>query len=905
MEAADVTAYETLYSLPAIQPNVVVLPTGSDPGYTADSTEGEAVLDVDRVLATAPGAGPDLLIAKNALAFSVTFSLLQYNISTLNDPIQSLSFGACEYSATSRTYALQFDSYFATAAAQGIGTYISSGDNGAAGCDAGSTTIPSTQVIAPNLLCASSYATCVGGTEFADFTNPSAFWSSTNSTTKVSALGYIPEGAWNEPITTNSAGTTVYRATGTGGGASTAIPKPAFQTGVGVPADGARDTPDVSFAGSTHNAYVLCYAAAGATCATGGYVYPVGGTSASAPSMAGVAALLNQKRGARQGNLNPLFYRLAASPANGVFHDVTPATAGVTPCDVATPSLCNNSTPSPTSLTGGLTGYPVTTGFDLATGLGSLDVTAFITAANIGITPSTITLGASPNPTTVGAGTILTATITPTGNAVPAGAIPAGTVQFYLDGKVIGLPADVSAGLATFTYNAPSAGIFPLTAIYSGDPTFASQTAAAVSLQIDPAPFTVTPSLSSLTLTSAAGNAGTASLRVASAGTFAGAVALSCRVLHLSGTAAATCTIAPDTVTVDAGGADSSASLTVNALPGTSGNLQVLVTGTSGTLNYTAPPIAVTVTAPGFTIAATPSSASILAGDTATSLLTVTSANLFTGTVALSCTVKAASGNAAGSCQVSPATAQLDSGASASSMLTVSTSTGTSGVLTVSVSGTGATTGASIGASATATVTVTVDTPRFTLTASPSTLGTLSAGATSGNVSTITLTSVNGLAAAVQLTCTAALTTGGAVSNPPGCSLTPASVTLSPNGSQTAVATLATAAGSSSCLTAGFTLPAGRHPTGSRSASLLAIAALCGLLLPFGRSRRRRLPKLLLSVSLLAALTSLAGCGGGGTPRTPCTNVIAGRTTAGTYTVTVTGVSGSLTSSTTFTVTVN
>ena len=125
VQPADVTAYETLYSLPSQQPTVVVLPTGTDPGYTADGNEGEAILDVDRVLATAPSAGPDLLVAKNALAFTTTFSLLQYNISTLNDPIQSLSFGACEYSSSSRTYAQQFDSYFATAAAQGIGTFIS------------------------------------------------------------------------------------------------------------------------------------------------------------------------------------------------------------------------------------------------------------------------------------------------------------------------------------------------------------------------------------------------------------------------------------------------------------------------------------------------------------------------------------------------------------------------------------------------------------------------------------------------------------------------------------------------------------------------------------------------------------------------------------------------------------
>ena len=38
--------------------------------------------------------------------------------------------------------------------------------------------------------------------------------------------------------------------------------------------------------------------------------------------MAGIAALLNQKLGVPQGNLNPVLYKLAAT-ANNIFHDVT------------------------------------------------------------------------------------------------------------------------------------------------------------------------------------------------------------------------------------------------------------------------------------------------------------------------------------------------------------------------------------------------------------------------------------------------------------------------------------------------------------------------------------------------------------------------------------------------------
>lgn len=95
--------------------------------------------------------------------------------------------------------------------------------------------------------------------------------------------------------------------------------------------------------------------------------------------MAGIAALIDQKLGAPQGNLNPALYRLAATTPD-VFHDVTVASSGIVDCDIETPSMCNNSTPSPSALTGGLAGFEVGPGYDLATGLGSIDAANLVDA---------------------------------------------------------------------------------------------------------------------------------------------------------------------------------------------------------------------------------------------------------------------------------------------------------------------------------------------------------------------------------------------------------------------------------------------------------------------------------------------------------------------------------------------
>ena len=181
------------------------------------------------------------------------------------------------------------------------------------------------------------------------------------------------------------------------------IATPSWQTGTGVPgARAGRYTPDISFSASCHDGYYGCFAADSNGC-TPNFEYFCG-TSAAAPDMAGVTALLDQKLGKGQGNLNPRLYQMAMNvPA--AFHDVTVASSGVTNCSVNTPSMCNNSIPGPRESSSGQAGFLVTAGYDEVTGLGSLDVENFI--VNFAKQTPAITWA---NPANIVYGTALTST---------------------------------------------------------------------------------------------------------------------------------------------------------------------------------------------------------------------------------------------------------------------------------------------------------------------------------------------------------------------------------------------------------------------------------------------------------------------------------------------------------------
>src|ERR1019366_3550347 len=96
------------------------------------------------------------------------------------------------------------------------------------------------------------------------------------------------------------------------------------QSAPGVPSDGFRDTPDVSLNAASSVGYVTFTEYDPKT----GSFYASSGTSPTAQSFGGIMALVIQSLGGgRQGNPNPILYRLATAQYGGsgaaVFHDVT------------------------------------------------------------------------------------------------------------------------------------------------------------------------------------------------------------------------------------------------------------------------------------------------------------------------------------------------------------------------------------------------------------------------------------------------------------------------------------------------------------------------------------------------------------------------------------------------------
>lgn len=347
----DIDAFRTEFGLPARTSanfaNPPILVGTTNPGVVSGDVD-ESNLDLEWSAALAPAAKVIFIYAGSAA--NGAFGAIQYAIDNNTAPIISSSYGLCELDFTT-TQIAQLVTFGQQANTQGQTVVAAAGDTGPADCD--SPPLPAQGGLSIDLPGGLPYVTSVGGTEFSgDASSSSPFWS-----TGGAAQSYIPETTWNDTVATN-------QLDATGGGLSTFFSKPDWQSATGVPNDGARDVPDIAFnASNTHDPYILC--TGGNTSCSNNLA---GGTSFGAPTFAGIVALLNQQVGGAQGNVNPTLYKLNGTTPTA-FHDVTTGN-NIVPCQVGTPN-CPSS---------GSYGYSAGTGYDLVTGLGSLEVTNLVNA---------------------------------------------------------------------------------------------------------------------------------------------------------------------------------------------------------------------------------------------------------------------------------------------------------------------------------------------------------------------------------------------------------------------------------------------------------------------------------------------------------------------------------------------
>lgn len=507
VSTTDLNNFRSAAGLPA---STVTMTLQGGTSTQCSGDEGESDLDIEWAGGVAKGAQIIFVYAGLNTGDSCTgnrvnsvWDALQYAVDNNVAPFISTSYGFCESGLGSAFAGPNgtLEGWTKQAISQGQTISAASGDAGAADCDSGTTATQGLAVDAPASL---PEVTGAGGNEFTgdsagtvSGTSPNTtaaatqYWgaSGTGSDVVSTALSYIPEGAWNDTSVDIPLGGGL---SASGGGASIYFPKPSWQIGTGVPSDSKRDVPDLSVTASAdHDGYLICSLDNDSTSCTSGFrdagtstsgpsFTVVGGTSAAAPTISAILAIVNQYLGtAGLAPLNQTLYNLPGNTPNP-FHDVTsgdnkvPCTSGSTNCPAGTTTI----------------GFSVGVGYDQVTGLGSIDANNF--AQVMKKAPTTLTMSPSATSVNLGSNVTFTATVSP--------ATASGTVNFYNNGSstVLG-SGTLASGIATFSTTTLPLGSNSVVASYVGDSSnrISSSSAAVVNATTN---FTLTPSVTTLTV---------------------------------------------------------------------------------------------------------------------------------------------------------------------------------------------------------------------------------------------------------------------------------------------------------------------------------------------------------------------------------------------------------------------
>jgi hypothetical protein len=406
---AYVANYPTTFGLKVKYPSVIV--DGEDPGENSNEIDGIEQLEL--LSAVAPDATLYYYTsASNDASTGINFSIIR---AIDDDNVQVLLYDQENCEANLGALGTAFvDEVVEQAAAEGITAIAGAGNGGSDSCQSSTGygnsgfADQATTGLSVNGWATTPFVTAVGATDFyygtnATLTQAAPYWNQNNGDISyTSALGYIPEQPWNLSYDGPAdSETNIYSADGiavaTGGGISTLgdsngdttaagpYPAPSWQLPVlakssdpAVSGSTARVIPDVSVfggSGSNDSSYMFCVQADECVNGSAGsLVYETaGGTNVASATFAGIAALVVQAHGA-QGNINPTLYSMFQSTPS-VFHAMK---AGTNTVDCASGSPNCGGSGNLTDGSGGLAYVATTSGYNAATGLGSVDVKSLI-----------------------------------------------------------------------------------------------------------------------------------------------------------------------------------------------------------------------------------------------------------------------------------------------------------------------------------------------------------------------------------------------------------------------------------------------------------------------------------------------------------------------------------------------
>jgi subtilase family serine protease len=557
VNVSDIEAFQSAAGLTKKDPTLVLVPgTGSDQTVSLGD-EGESDLDLEWSGSIATGANVVLVYTGSSANYGV-YDSAQYAVDEMVGTIISMSYSTCE-PELGATEATALESIFKQATTQGQTVMAASGDAGSTACfisnpiNSGDPPLTTQELVAVNYPASSAYVTGVGGTEMTSSdifggSSYSTYWNSSGTAGAADDLtnslkSYVPEVVWNDDASGCGLPSCL---SATGGGASTLVTRPGWQTGVpGIPSGTFRLVPDIAFYSSPGlPGYLYCTSDTSswntgqtASCgsgfrasATDTSLTVAGGTSFATPIFAGMVALLNQKLNYTkgQGLINPTLYTLAANGATyaAAFHDVTSGnndcTAGSTYCAQTT-------------------GFSAGPGYDEVTGLGSLDVAKVAAAwpTNSGGSASLISTLTSVAPTNAAPNVNTSVTFTITVASASGSTTPTGNVTLQIDGgtscggvaatcggNTVAAQALASNGTLTYATSFATAGTHQVLAQYAGDATHAPSVGVGEVIIAGTSSGKGTIALAATNVTESQGTTGTSTITVTPSGGYTGTVDL-------------------------------------------------------------------------------------------------------------------------------------------------------------------------------------------------------------------------------------------------------------------------------------------------------------------------------------------------------------------------------------------